>query len=145
MNLRRPHRAYPRAKDHRRSIPDYGPCIAAKAPRSCPLWVISVGPTRQRLRPMSALPPKADKRADVTICPLSAKSGLMHRKKSALRELSHRQLASHVGGSRPSAPPHFISGAQPTFAVRRPNRDPVLEKTNIENAAMSAAPSIHQR
>src|SRR5262249_38585658 len=32
MNLRRPHRTYPKAKDLSRSIPDYGPCMQQRRP-----------------------------------------------------------------------------------------------------------------
>ena len=53
------HRADPKPKDHR-EYSRSGPCIAAKAVRACPIWVIFVRPKRLPPCGMSALPPKAD-------------------------------------------------------------------------------------
>jgi hypothetical protein len=51
---------------------------------------------------MSALPPKADKQQIVSVCPLSAKSGQMHRSKMRRYSITSSARASSVGGTRPS-------------------------------------------
>src|SRR6266446_930868 len=58
-------------------------CIAGFRSRLCPLWVIRVGHDREDTAGYVRFAPKADKRADVSLSPLSAISGLTHRSKKA--------------------------------------------------------------
>src|SRR5262249_37707820 len=94
-----PHGGLPQGPRPRSRI-DYsrsGPCIAAKAGRLFPLWVIFVRSARSRRSQHVRFAPKADKRTLASICPLSAKSGLTHRSKERFRaKLSRDSVQSHA-------------------------------------------------
>jgi hypothetical protein len=55
---------------------------------------------RQRLRPMSALPPKADKRADPSLCLLRAKSEHKHRNEPDRYEQRPEQVIGRHASKR---------------------------------------------
>ncbi len=89
----------------------------------------------------------------VAVCALAAARPTSD---SANRDLRQQEKARYANGliGNSLAPRLAAQGrahrlisqaAQPAFAVRRPNRNLILEKNHIANAAASAAPNIHKR
>ena len=145
------HQIGPRLWRNRMENPITGIPAAARTPRAATL------PRRRAIAPrffsLDCGCRRSFSLSGVAVC---AHAAARPTSDSANRDLRQQEKARYANGliGNSLAPRLAAQGrahrlisqaAQPAFAVRRPNRNLILEKNHIANAAASAAPNIHKR